>query len=258
MRCKIVVPAVAALLFSAAPVAADGTIYGCANPKTHKVRLITTSPPPCRATETPVSWNQTGPQGPAGVQGLKGDPGPQGLPGSGVALKDATGKVIGPFEGDSVRVQGPGGIVVPVGVDRTGFQTVPTPESNVFTTTDCTGAEVDAYVGPKPFPSNALTRTPTAVHDGTVFLALPPTQSVLVMSEVVPTSQDTCGQSWCVSDPNAPLAACGLSGPCHTGTWLSAQNLCCVRDCIYIDVSAGFDTIDVSGFLPPFAVEVQP
>src|SRR5205814_451203 len=136
---------------------------------------------------------------------------------------------------------------------------VPTPTSNVFTSKDCTGDVIAEYVGPRPFPANALTRTPTAVHDGMVFLAREPSENVLVQSELVPTSQSTCGQSWCTSDPNAPFAQCGLAGPlCGPGTWLPDKNQCCVRDCITDLVSAGFDTIDVTGFTPPFSVEVVP
>src|SRR5689334_2674624 len=72
-------------MLSGAPAYAQA-IYGCANPTTHKVRRIMTSPPTCKATETPLSWSEVGPQGP---------PGPQGLPGPGVVVKDANGVVLG-------------------------------------------------------------------------------------------------------------------------------------------------------------------
>ena len=59
-------------LLVAAKAAADGTIYGCANARTGRVRMIITSPPTCRATEMPLSWNQVGQQGPTGAGGAVG------------------------------------------------------------------------------------------------------------------------------------------------------------------------------------------
>ena len=57
---------------------ADDAIYGCANVRTGRVRLIMTSPATCRATETPVSWSQVGAPGPQGPPGPTGPQGPQG------------------------------------------------------------------------------------------------------------------------------------------------------------------------------------
>jgi type VI secretion system secreted protein Hcp len=70
----------AAVAFATIP-AADGTIHACINPTSTPpgaVRIIDDATQACAAGETPLSWNQTGPEGPAGVQGPQGDPGPAG------------------------------------------------------------------------------------------------------------------------------------------------------------------------------------
>jgi len=59
-----------------------GVIHGCYAKFSGAVRVIDTGQ--CKSTENPLSWNQTGPQGPMGpqgpkgLQGAKGDPGAQG------------------------------------------------------------------------------------------------------------------------------------------------------------------------------------
>jgi type VI secretion system secreted protein Hcp len=68
----------AAVAVAAIP-AADGTIHACINPASTPlpgaVRIIDDATQTCAAGETPLTWSQTGPQGPAGPQG---DPGPAG------------------------------------------------------------------------------------------------------------------------------------------------------------------------------------
>lgn len=44
----------------------------------YNVAVNPSSPPDCQPHDTLISWNRTGPAGPAGPQGPKGDPGPQG------------------------------------------------------------------------------------------------------------------------------------------------------------------------------------
>jgi hypothetical protein len=91
---RLAIAAVLSLALVAARANADGTIYGCAN--SHgRVRLITTSPPTCRATETAVSWNQQGPPGAPGPKGDKGDPGGQGAPGPRLVVTDASSTIVG-------------------------------------------------------------------------------------------------------------------------------------------------------------------
>ena len=52
----------------------DGLIHGCYQRITGQLRVVDEGTR-CLALEQPVQWNQTGPQGPQGVQGV---PGPQG------------------------------------------------------------------------------------------------------------------------------------------------------------------------------------
>lgn len=93
----LVVGAAAMIAVPLAAAAADaatsdsGTIDGCYLKATGSLRVIDASASglrgQCLAAETPISWNQVGPQGPQGAQGLpggkgdKGDQGVQGLPG---------------------------------------------------------------------------------------------------------------------------------------------------------------------------------
>lgn len=58
-----------------------GVISGCYANKGGNLRVIDAPAASCKSTESPLSWNETGPQGPQGPQGApgaKGDPGPQG------------------------------------------------------------------------------------------------------------------------------------------------------------------------------------
>lgn len=60
--------------------AESNVIYGCVQKITGSLRIVSKSGQ-CRPLETPISFNQTGPQGPQGEKGDKGDkgdPGPQG------------------------------------------------------------------------------------------------------------------------------------------------------------------------------------
>lgn len=61
------------------PVHAVGVIHGCANKTTGALRILSTGT--CKVTETAISWNMTGPQGPQGPQGAQGAQGPQGIQG---------------------------------------------------------------------------------------------------------------------------------------------------------------------------------
>ncbi|MEV4296629.1 hypothetical protein [Microbispora rosea] len=59
--------------------ASDAPLYACVNKSTRYMRLVNATAT-CKATETKVSWNRTGPQGPVGIGGTgpKGDTGAQG------------------------------------------------------------------------------------------------------------------------------------------------------------------------------------
>jgi|tagenome__1003787_1003787.scaffolds.fasta_scaffold20876098_2 type VI secretion system secreted protein Hcp len=67
----------AAVAVAAIP-SADGTIHACINPASTPpgaVRIIDDATQTCAAGETPLTWSQTGPTGPAGPPGPQGDPG---------------------------------------------------------------------------------------------------------------------------------------------------------------------------------------
>jgi hypothetical protein len=56
----------------------DGVIHGCYKTVGGSLRVIDTdSGGACNASETPLSWNQTGQRGPTGPQGVQGLPGPE-------------------------------------------------------------------------------------------------------------------------------------------------------------------------------------
>jgi hypothetical protein len=74
---------VAGLLVATAGFVAAQTstvINGCYDNRTKVLRYLP-SGSSCTAKETPISWNQVGPQGPPGPQGAQGETGPQGLQG---------------------------------------------------------------------------------------------------------------------------------------------------------------------------------
>src|SRR5215470_13113404 len=63
--------------------AATGKIRACYHPGTQPAALgvLTHGHTKCPAGDKKLTWNNVGPQGPAGPQGLQGDQGPQGLQG---------------------------------------------------------------------------------------------------------------------------------------------------------------------------------
>lgn len=64
---------------------ASGIIHGCYKKNGGTLRVLEDSTTQCSANESPVFWNQAGPQGPVGPQGLagpQGETGPQGPAGS--------------------------------------------------------------------------------------------------------------------------------------------------------------------------------
>jgi hypothetical protein len=91
--------ALAMLLFLFLTTAASAqTINGCVKDKNGALRIVS-DPTSCTSRETPISWNQQGPQG---VPGAAGDPGPAGVPGSDAEVLhvfDATGRDLGLFGG---------------------------------------------------------------------------------------------------------------------------------------------------------------
>lgn len=104
----IAIGAIAVGAATAVTAAGDSTITACANKSTGAMRLL--SKGSCRKTETRVTWNQQGSQGPAGIPGpagvkgetgAKGDPGvaTNGVNGQNYVLVDSAGTVVGPVTG---------------------------------------------------------------------------------------------------------------------------------------------------------------
>ena len=56
-------------------------IHGCRHDHSGHLRVIEGEPETCRESETPLDWNQMGPQGPPGDTGAQGEQGPEGEPG---------------------------------------------------------------------------------------------------------------------------------------------------------------------------------
>jgi len=167
----VAVMAVAAGVAYATIPDSGGVIHGCYLNKIGTLRVIDPSAgQKCAGFETPIQWNQTGPQGATGSAGPKGDTGatgpqgpagPTGAPGADqLYFAQASGTVSttlqGPVDlgGPSVTVDVPANSVVRLRVSYQG-QTGPDPNNNfagVFT----------QVVDPIDYPSGtpAIGRTP--------------------------------------------------------------------------------------------------
>jgi hypothetical protein len=77
LRTTIVVVAISMLIIAVPCFGADQVIYGCASIKSGALRIVS-SLTQCKNGETPLFWNETGPQGPQGLQGPQGPAGPEG------------------------------------------------------------------------------------------------------------------------------------------------------------------------------------
>jgi hypothetical protein len=60
---------------------ANDVIHGCYKKNGGTLRVIDSGVEQCSSNESPLSWNQSGPQGPQGPSGATGPAGPQGIPG---------------------------------------------------------------------------------------------------------------------------------------------------------------------------------
>ena len=91
----------------------DGVIHGCYAKSGGALRVFDGSVTTCKATETALDWNVTGPQGPAGPPGAAGPQGPKGDAGAQGPRGDAGPQ--GP-KGDP-GLPGPTGDAGPAGAD---------------------------------------------------------------------------------------------------------------------------------------------
>jgi hypothetical protein len=70
-----------AVTFAVAGIGGGGVINGCYKSQNGQLRLIDPATDHCLPSEKPISWNQTGTQGPPGPTGPKGATGPAGSTG---------------------------------------------------------------------------------------------------------------------------------------------------------------------------------
>jgi hypothetical protein len=68
--------------YAVAQVGAGGVINGCYKSANGQLRVVDPATDRCNPSETPISWNEIGPQGPKGDPGPQGPKGDQGPPGS--------------------------------------------------------------------------------------------------------------------------------------------------------------------------------
>jgi len=82
---------VSGIAWGVGPIGGNGTINACYNPNTGALKLNVKGSCPTKGDKTPITWNQTGPQGatgatgsqgPVGATGATGATGPQGLAGA--------------------------------------------------------------------------------------------------------------------------------------------------------------------------------
>jgi Collagen triple helix repeat (20 copies) len=76
-----VVAVAGGVTYAVAQIGSGGVINGCYKSQNGQLRVIDPATDSCLPSETPISWSQTGPQGPAGPPGPAGPAGPQGPPG---------------------------------------------------------------------------------------------------------------------------------------------------------------------------------
>jgi hypothetical protein len=146
-------------------------INGCVKAKNGALRIVA-DPADCTSRETPISWNQVGPQGEPGVDGIDGAPGAPGAPG---------------VDG----IDGVDGEPGPQG--ETGPEGPPAPSFRVF---DALGTEIGLFMGGT---------TSLLVYEETlgVILRLYAPDAVLSLS-----SEDiSVSDSGCVGDAWGPAAA---------------------------------------------------
>jgi len=212
----------------------DGTIFGCANTSTHKVRLIQTSPPACRATETPVSWNRQGPPGPPGLSIIDANGTLVGIPVGPLPL--TTGPTPAKPTPALVRV---GATWLELNLDVNGFSSGADALFQgglAYESADCTGSPFWGQAGVQPH----LYLVPT-VHGHTAYYPVPESAASVTYHSVLGFGFTT---TECSGFPN--------------GTFLPPDE-CCIapNGGAATDVLAPAVTLDLNtlGLVPPFHVE---
>jgi hypothetical protein len=160
----------------ATTVPSNSVYQGCleaTNGSLHQLEVNPSTPPSCRPHDTLVTWNQIGPAGPAGPQGLKGDAGPQGPKGdTGAAgpqgAQGSTGDTGAPGP------QGPIGAAGPKG------------------DTGATGPKGDTGApGPAGPAGVATAYTSTTLNQGSIVVNVPSAGEYFVSGQVVAQNADS-------------------------------------------------------------------
>ena len=150
--------------------------------------------------------------------------------GSGLVLKDANGTVIGPYDaaGHTVFLSSPDGPVY-VSVDSTGFQGV---SSIIFyyTSTDCSGPGLLR-------PQGDLIRFPAGSLQGGLYY-YPSSGTTMTINSL----------------DSRPLT----SVQCGGGGVFIPPDRCCYQIVFSASFASPPQPLDISGFVPPFHVEITP
>jgi hypothetical protein len=232
---------VAAIACCVAQRAAGGSIYGCANNRTGRIRSIALASPRCGASETLVSWDQVGPQGPPG------QPGPSGPPGPAIVVKDSNGSEIGlaaPPDSVLMRVNG---ALVSVATAVSGFQGAVQPDAFVlyYGAADCSAQPLQ--YGP---PSDSLFPPPVLIFQGILYYSIGSVATCANAIKDFPGVSDYCAQHQGTVTPDG--GCCRPVGPCCPGTTASLD---CPSNSGLVPPWLGLGTFDLTRFVPPFHTE---
>ena len=216
----------------------DGVIHGCYKGN-GQLRVIEPSSDSCRANETAISWNQTGPAGPQGPQGVSGANGKDGSAGP-------TGPT-GPAGTPGTSAVSIEGIACNYGLAEVGVtHAVIDPVTHVVTLT-C------------PPTSPQVTFGPTALDFGSQPMGSRTAEQVITytnhFSSNVTLTSFTLGNSydWRVgTDTCHPTNTIPANGSCQIALIFAPNSFLGSRDTYYwIDTSAGTFRTSLSGIATP-------
>jgi hypothetical protein len=234
MTSRLTALAVVAIVCCMAQHAAAGSIYGCANNRTGRIRSIALASPKCGTSETLISWNQIGPRGP------------------GFVVKDANGVEVGVASPPSSVVMTLGGTPVFVSLTSSGFRgEVGLDQAQFYyVSSDCTGQPL-LFAS----PDDSLFPAPALIVRGILYYGA---GSVMACGNALKTySSDPTFPSWCAQHQGTLLSdgeCCRPIGPCCPGT--TAPPTCASSNGI-VPPWLGLGSFDLTTFTPPFHVEAQ-
>jgi hypothetical protein len=236
------------------PDGGTGVFHGCVNRTNGNLRLIDPSTgAQCSTAEFAVTWNQTGPAGGQGLQGVKGDPGLQGLKGdpgptglTGAAGATGATGATGP-QGDP-GLQGP-----PGATGATGPQGDPGPQGPAGTGTGVTsfdqiiGLPCTGTLGPGVIAASVDSTTSVVtlrcVSGFNLTLNLSTTMKGLIVNAGV--GNDGGSGTVTVSDGVHPASVCSVDGT--TGGVIPNGSFLLTNTCVLPFATGTVVTINASG-----------